>query len=89
MLVIAVIAVVCGMAMLAVWAIWKSPGSMAASAAWLLYALYEYLMHARVLCTGECNIRVDLLVLWPALVILTVAVPVRAFLSKRRSERLR
>lgn len=39
---------------------------------WALYAGYEYLMYARVLCSGECNIRVDLLLIYPALVISTV-----------------
>ena len=34
--------------------------------AWVGYAVYEFLMFKRVLCTGECNIRVDLL-LYPAL----------------------
>ena len=44
-----------------------------ASIVWALYALYESLMSARILCSGECNIRVDLLVLYPLLVIITVA----------------
>ena len=34
---------------------------------WLAYAGYEWLMFRRVLCSGECNIRVDLLLLWPLL----------------------
>jgi hypothetical protein len=36
---------------------------------WLLYALYETGMQQRWLCSGECNIRVDLLVIYPALLI--------------------
>jgi hypothetical protein len=40
---------------------------------WLGYAIYESLMKARVLCSGECNIRVDLLVISPVLWILTIA----------------
>ncbi|MGH7465541.1 MAG: hypothetical protein ACREK1_10230, partial [Longimicrobiales bacterium] len=28
-----------------------------AAGAWVLYAMYEYLMYARILCSGECNIR--------------------------------
>ena len=32
---------------------------------WLFYAAYELLMYKRVLCTGECNIRVDLLLIYP------------------------
>jgi hypothetical protein len=40
--------------------------------AWVLYALYEMGMKLRILCTGECNIRVDLLLIYPALVVLSV-----------------
>jgi hypothetical protein len=38
-----------------------------AALGWLLYGLYEYGMRRRWLCSGECNIRVDLLLLYPAL----------------------
>ena len=40
---------------------------------WLGYAIYESLMKSRVLCSGECNIRVDLLLISPLLWILTIA----------------
>ena len=40
---------------------------------WILYAVYEYLVQIRVLCSGECNIRVDLLLIYPVLFIYTVA----------------
>ncbi len=39
---------------------------------WLLYGVYEYLMYTRVLCTGECNIRIDLLLIYPVLMLATV-----------------
>ena len=39
---------------------------------WAAYAAYEYGMHRRWLCTGECNIRVDLLMLYPLLLIMTI-----------------
>jgi hypothetical protein len=39
---------------------------------WVLYAAYEAAMKLRWLCTGECNIRVDLLLLYPLLLGLTV-----------------
>ena len=39
-----------------------------ATVAWGVYAVYEYLMHARVLCSGDCGIRVDLLVIVPVLI---------------------
>lgn len=45
----------------------------AAAVAWLLYAPYEYAMHRRWLCSGECNIRVDLLMLYPLLILLSLA----------------
>lgn len=44
---------------------------LAAAAAWLLYLPYEYSMKLRLLCTGECNIRIDLLILYPLLALLS------------------
>jgi hypothetical protein len=41
--------------------------------AWLLYGLYEYGMKRRILCSGECNIRVDLLLIYPALLAASLA----------------
>ncbi len=40
---------------------------------WAFYAVYEYLMKRRLLCSGECNIRIDLLVIYPFLLFLTAA----------------
>jgi hypothetical protein len=40
---------------------------------WLLYAAYETAMRLRWLCSGECNIRVDLLLIYPLLLAATVA----------------
>jgi hypothetical protein len=48
-----------------------------AAVAWLLYGVYEYLMKYRVLCSGECNIRVDLLVIYPLLLIISIAAIVK------------
>ena len=36
---------------------------------WLGYALYEFGMKQRWLCSGECNIRIDLFVIYPALLV--------------------
>lgn len=44
-----------------------------AAVLWLAYGVYESLMYARVLCTGECNIRIDLLLIYPILLLVTVA----------------
>lgn len=39
---------------------------------WLLYMVYEELHLLRMLCTWECNIRVDLLLIYPTLILLTL-----------------
>jgi hypothetical protein len=38
-----------------------------AAGLWAAYAVYESLMKARILCSGECNIRIDLLLIMPLL----------------------
>ena len=43
--------------------------AMAVGLAWLVYAVYELGMKLRWLCSGECNIRVDLLVICPVLLV--------------------
>lgn len=51
---------------------------------WVGYAIYESLMKARVLCSGECNIRVDLLLISPILWFCTGAALVTLFRRTRR-----
>lgn len=56
------------------WWLGRTAGRRAAVAAgmtWLLYAVYETGMKQRWLCSGECNIRVDLLLAYPLLLVLT------------------
>jgi hypothetical protein len=36
---------------------------------WLLYAVYEIGNQQRWWCSGECNIRIDLLVIYPVLLV--------------------
>ena len=50
---------------------------------WLLYFPYELAMRYRILCTGECNIRVDLLLIYLILLIASIAALTRYFLTKR------
>ena len=50
---------------------------------WAAYAWYEYLMHTRVLCSGECNIRVDLLLIYPILLVLSGTALVSALRKKQ------
>lgn len=45
---------------------------------WLLYCLYEYAMYRRWLCTGECNIRLDLLLIYPLIVLVSIPAAVVA-----------
>ncbi len=40
---------------------------------WLLYAAYEFGNQQRWWCSGECNIRIDLLVIYPVLLLGLVA----------------
>jgi hypothetical protein len=42
-----------------------------AALAWLAYGAYETAMRLRWLCTGECNIRVDLLLIYPVLLVIS------------------
>ena len=57
--------------------------------AWLVYFPYELSMKLRILCSGECNIRVDLLVLYPVLAVLSVASVCVALRAKRRDRPMR
>ncbi len=40
--------------------------------AWLLYAGYEYAVKRRLLCSGDCNIRADLLFIYPVLLVVSL-----------------
>lgn len=48
-------------------AAWRQPrpGVFVAAIAWLLYAVYEYYVANGTLCDANCNIRVDLILIWP------------------------
>lgn len=61
-----------------VWYFRRRPLTGWAACAWAGYAVYEYLMYTRVLCSGECNIRVDLLLIYPALLGLSVLALIKA-----------
>lgn len=46
--------------------------NLVAASLWGLYAAYESAMYLRILCSGECNIRIDLLLLYPLLLIISL-----------------
>src|SRR5262245_48850786 len=52
---------------------WQRPrlAVIVAAILWLLYAVYEHLVATGVLCDASCNIRVDLVFLFPILLIAT------------------
>ena len=55
---------------------------------WFLYAVYEFSMRQRWMCSGECNIRVDLLLLYPFLLLMSVAAASSAFIAWRHSRKV-
>jgi hypothetical protein len=67
------LALVAAAVFVALWRWRNARSAMIAGLLWLAYGGYEYLMRARVLCSGECNIRVDLLVIYPLLLAVSVA----------------
>jgi hypothetical protein len=60
--------------------------TLVAALAWLAYFPYELSMKLRILCTGECNIRVDLLLFYPLLAIVSV-MAVAAYLKVSRQSK--
>ena len=50
----------------------RRPMVLMAMLAWLAYFPYEQAMKLRVLCSGECNIRVDLLLVYPLLIAVSI-----------------
>ena len=62
-----------------------------AALVWFAYALYEYSIKRRWTCSGECDIRVDLLLIYPLLVALSVAasiVTLRVLLRRRKAVKM-
>jgi len=69
--------------------LWRSTNTKIAAVAslfWVCYAGYEYLMHARVLCTGECNIRIDLLLIYPVLLVLSIVAVMRSIRARKQGK---
>lgn len=55
-----------------VYAVSKSRLALLAGLLWLIYSPYEYGMKGHILCSGDCNIRVDLLFIYPILIIFSL-----------------
>ncbi len=50
----------------------KRWSALIAASLWGIYTVYEYAMKLRILCSGECNIRVDLLLIYPLLIFISL-----------------
>ena len=55
---------------------------------WLAYLPYEYAMKLRILCSGECNIRVDLLLIYPVLLVVSIIAIISFINFHRKSSNL-
>jgi hypothetical protein len=80
-------ALVCAAFLTVLWWWSRSKVAVAAAIVWVAYAGYEYLMFSRVLCTGECNIRVDLLLIYPLLLLGSVAAIIHSIWARGVSRR--
>jgi hypothetical protein len=69
----------------ALWAWRRASGAAVAALMWVVYAAYESLVMMRVLCSGDCNIRVDLLLIYPVLAVVSIVALWRS--SRRPSAR--
>jgi hypothetical protein len=81
------IALAVGFVVAAIWLWTRHKGALVLAISWLSYAGYEFLMYRRILCTGECNIRVDLLLLYPALLLASMIIVGKALADVIRSRR--
>ncbi len=50
----------------------KSRFAFAAAILWVIYGMYEWMMYARILCSGDCDIRMDLLIIYPILLLVSL-----------------
>lgn len=64
----------------------RRPSALLASLAWFAYFPYEQAMKLRILCSGECNIRVDLLLFYPLLAVFS-ALAIAAYFKAKRGQR--
>lgn len=77
-----------GAAMLLGFGYAKIRTGMVTGALWIIYSIYEFLMYFRILCSGECNIRIDLLLIYPLLIGLSVVSVVLYIVTKFRNQGL-
>ncbi len=84
---LALLAVLFGLLILACFKLAHSYLLLATGTLWIVYGVYEYLIQIRLLCSGECNIRVDLLLIYPVLLALSLASLIRVTIVLWRRRR--
>jgi hypothetical protein len=62
----------------------KASPSLVTGSLWVIYSIYEFLIYERILCTGECNIRVDFLIIYPMLLVFSLIASGLYFYKKKK-----
>ena len=60
--------------------------AMTAGVMWLMYSLWEFAIKQRWLCRGDCDIRADLILIYPVLLLASVAAVVSLLIRPRRPQ---
>lgn len=67
------LATLIGTGFLLAWRNWRKHRSLLLPAsAWITCSVYEALIQADITCSNECNIRIDALLIYPALAIISL-----------------
>ena len=66
---------------------WTHRGlAMTVGVMWLIYSVWEFAIKQRWLCRGDCDIRADLLFIYPVLLVGSVAAVVSLLIKPRRAQ---
>jgi hypothetical protein len=60
--------------------------AMTAGVMWLMYSVWEFAIKQRWLCRGDCDIRADLILIYPVLLVGSVAAVVSLLIRPRRPQ---
>jgi hypothetical protein len=80
-----VLALVIGVFLVLVGRRTRHPTAVLVGMLWTVYAAYEFGMKRRWLCSGECDIRIDLLLIYPVLAIGLLVALITLFRPSRTS----
>jgi hypothetical protein len=60
--------------------------AMTAGVMWLMYSVWEFAIKQRWLCRGDCDIRADLILIYPVLLVGSLAAVVSLVIRPRRPQ---